>query len=189
MEDICKRIPDLAEIVFKNLSNQDLIKCKETSRVISSFLNEERSFAIRIINAHFGNFREFQDSWNKVVDKAPRKIVKTLTKAIQDFFKGDESKFENQWPPFCIAAEYGNKQLCEHIIERIGKAYIDGPFGLNATLFKVANKVSQRPLNTWTGRLLGFLQLLNYQRIQKVIVTSFVHLQKIHIFKKFGGRS
>ena len=48
---------------------------------------------------------------------------------------------------------------------------------------------AQRPLNTWTGRLLGFLQLLNYQRIQKVIVTSFVHLQKIHIFKKFGGRS
>ena len=45
----------------------------------------------------------------------------------------------------------------------------------------------QRPLNTWTGRLWGFLQLLNYQRIQKVIVTSFVHLQKIHIFKKLEG--
>ena len=116
MEDICIRIPTLAEKIFQNLGNQDLIKLKENSRDICSFLNEERFFAMRIINAHFGNFVVYQDSWNKVIEKAQKGIITQLAKAGHQFFMEDFSRFEKQWPPFWIAAANGNRQLCKHII-------------------------------------------------------------------------
>ena len=66
MEDICKRIPMMASKVFRNLVNQDLIKCMEKSKEIHSFLKDERFLAFRIINAHHGNFLKFQDSWEMI---------------------------------------------------------------------------------------------------------------------------
>ena len=85
MEDICQRMPTLAGKIFKNLKDQDLIKYKESSRKIRSFLNEERFFAIRIIKAHFGNFVEFQDSWKKVIDSYKRN-KKSLYKSLQNIY-------------------------------------------------------------------------------------------------------
>lgn len=118
MEDICRRIATVAAKVFKNLDNQDLIKCKESSKVICSFLDEEVLFAKRIIMAHFGNLVEFKDSWSKVIEKAPAIIVKQLSKAVQHFFKDDKSRFTNQWNPLQIAVEMGTKQICKYIIDK-----------------------------------------------------------------------
>ena len=111
-------MPTMASKVFKNLNDQDLIKCKETSKVISSFLDEEVFFAKRIIMAHFGNLVEFQDSWSKVIGNTPAMIVKQLGKAVEHFFKDNKSRFTNQWNPFQIAVEMGNKQICKYIIEK-----------------------------------------------------------------------
>ena len=140
MKHICQRMPTLAEKVLKNLNNQDLIKFKESNREINSFLNEERFFSMRIINAHFGNFIKFQDSWNKVINKASKEMVKQLAAAIQKFFVEDKSRFAKQWPPFWIAAEIGSTQLCKYIIEKTGETSPDGDFGLNAALFMSAKK-------------------------------------------------
>ena len=76
MEDICKRLPSLANQIFEKLTDQDLIRCNETSKEMDTFLNEDRFFLLRIINAFFGNFVEFKDSWEKVVKKAPTEIIK-----------------------------------------------------------------------------------------------------------------
>ena len=153
MEVICKRIPTLAEKVFKNLSDQDLIKCKESSREFYSFLNDEQFFAKRIISAHYGNFIQFQDVWNKVIDKTPKEIVVQLARAVQDFFSGDESRFGMQWPPFWIAAERGNRQLFEEMIQRSGDISTDGLHGLNAALFMVAEKGHTEVCNLIVRRL------------------------------------
>ena len=55
MEDICKRLPTVAKNILENLTDQDLIRCNETSKEINTFLNEERFFLLRIINAFFGS--------------------------------------------------------------------------------------------------------------------------------------
>ena len=53
MEDICKRLPSFATKIFERLTDQDLIRCNETSKEMDTFLNEERFFLLRIINAFF----------------------------------------------------------------------------------------------------------------------------------------
>ena len=141
MEVICKRIPVLAGKVFKNLSDQDLIKCKESSREFCFFLNEEQFFAKRIISSNRGNFIQYKDVWNKVTKEAPKEIIVKLAIAIQDFFIGDDSRFGKQWPPFWIAAEMGDSNLLKEIFEISGSISKDGSNGLNALLFySVAKK-------------------------------------------------
>ena len=39
----------------------------------------------------------------------------------------------------------------------------------------------------WTGTQIHFFQLLNHKRFHKLALVSFLHLQKISIFAKFGG--
>ena len=141
MEDVCKRFPIIAGKIFRNLRNQDLIKCKLRSREICSFLNDERFFAIRVINSYFGNFVEFQDLWISVIAKAPSEIVKKLSQNVQKYFIEDESRFEKQWPPFWIAAENNSKELCKYILDLFGENFsLKGAFGLHASLFMVAKK-------------------------------------------------
>ena len=41
----------------------------------------------------------------------------------------------------------------------------------------------------WTGRLWHFLQNWKQKRLQNMVIIPFMHLQKIHIFWKFGGCS
>ena len=114
MEDVCKQMPSLAEKVFQNLGDQDLINLKESNRKIYSFLNNERFFAMRIINVHFGNFVQFQDLWEKVTEKAPKEIIIELRRAIQKFFSEDKSRFEKQWIPFWIASVV--ESVCVHCL-------------------------------------------------------------------------
>ena len=118
MEEVSKRFPLIARSILKVVNEEDLINCKESSRDISQFLDEERFFFIRIIQKHQGNFVEFQESWKKVVNKAPFEVLRRLAIAIRNFFKPESSRFENQWPPFWLAIEVGDFQLCKFITEK-----------------------------------------------------------------------
>ena len=140
MEGICKQIPSLAEKVFQNLGDQDLINLKESNRYINSILNNEQFFAMRIINGHFGNFIEFKDLWEKVAKKAPKGIVIELGKAVQKFFIEDKSRFQKQWNPFWIATHQGSKLLFKHVINQTNLPSPFEPFGLNEALFMIAEK-------------------------------------------------
>ena len=116
MEDLCKRIPTLAVKVFQSLNDQDLIKCKESSKVMSSFLGEEQFYAIRIIDAHSGSFIEFQDCWAKVLNTSKGPIIKQLALAVQKFFFDDAKTFAKQWSSFWIAAANGSPKLLKYVI-------------------------------------------------------------------------
>ena len=56
-------------------------------------------------------------------------------------------------------------------------------------LWKFSTKTYTGTTLGWTGRLWHFFQNWNHKRYQNMVLISFVNLQKIHIFWKFGGCS
>ena len=78
MENILERFPVVAKEIFNNLDNQSLTKCKEASKEISQFFDQERFFWIRIIRNYRDNFDTFQESWKQVIAKTSVENVKQL---------------------------------------------------------------------------------------------------------------
>ncbi len=42
MDEILSRFPDIAEDIFESLDDESLVQCKEASRSISSFMEEDK---------------------------------------------------------------------------------------------------------------------------------------------------
>ena len=137
MEDLCKRFPLLGKMVFENVDDENLVKFKESSREINNHLQNERYYWTRIIKKHGEYFKDFADSWKKVISKTPVETVKELASTVEGYFNfSDDIKpyilcrdsftrcfgfpiFE-QLHPLHVAAERGNLNLCQHIVEKTG---------------------------------------------------------------------
>ena len=132
MEDLCVRIPLVAGMILKNLDNQSLMICKESSRRIHKYLTEEKLFSIRIIKEYKNSFIQFQNVWEKVLKKASIEIVQEFVNLFQEFFNprfptddiydGRHKRREKQWHPLWIATICGNLQFCKYIIDKTGNA-------------------------------------------------------------------
>ena len=108
-------------MVFENLDDESLVKVKESSKEINNHLQNERFYWIRIIKKHGKYFKEFADSWKKVIDKTPVEIVKELAMTVEDYFNYSLYNDDDyQLHPLHIAAERGRLQLCRHIVEKTG---------------------------------------------------------------------
>ena len=57
METICKRFPHLAERIFDQVDDQSLDNCKEISREVLKYLENERFFWIRITKKYIGKLK------------------------------------------------------------------------------------------------------------------------------------
>ena len=119
MEEVSNRFPSLVHMILENVDNESLVKFKETSREMSEFLINDRFYWIRILKKHGKYFKEFADSWKKVIDKTPVKIVKELAMTVEDYFNYSLYNDDDyQLHPLHIAAEGGRLQLCRHIVEK-----------------------------------------------------------------------
>ena len=121
MEGLCKRFPLLGKMVFENVDDECLVKFKESSREINNHLQNERYYWTRIIKKHGEYFEEFADSWKKVICKTPAGAVKELALTVEGYF--NFSDFHDpvfQLHPLHVAAEQGNLNLCQDIVEKTG---------------------------------------------------------------------
>ena len=162
MEDLCQRIPHVCGKIFGFVDDQTLIKCMEASREINNFVNNERFFWIRIIQAHEAEGR-LQDSWKKVVVKSPLAIVKEFAVSVQQYVRANYSLHDGPpYSPLYIAAGVGNSMLCEYIANRTedeidegGEFYSDlhsaVMFGYPYESFKLLleNVKNKNPRNDW----------------------------------------
>ena len=109
MENCCKRFPAVGKMILENLDNLSLIQSKKASRGISSFLENERFFVLRLIQKYCKDFKKFEEdkvsklepimtlkvtegfgeSWNEVINKTPIDILKQLAVAIHKFIKSE----------------------------------------------------------------------------------------------------
>ena len=141
MEDLCKRIPLVAGMILKNLDNQSLMICKESSTVLCQYLNKDKMVSVRKIKAYNNSFVEFQNVWEKVLKKAPVEIVQEFAIIAQEFFKPRlptdnnnvrHKRRSRQWHPLWIAALCGHLRLCKYITEKTGDDELVGKNGGSA---------------------------------------------------------
>ena len=125
MDTISIRFPSLIQRILDNLDNQSLIRCKEASRKMEHYLNNERSYLIRIIKMHNEKFEGYEESWKEAIKKTPLYILKQLVDAVQQFFKTYPHK-KIRLTPLHVVAEKGCLKLFNYIMKR---AKIKNPCG------------------------------------------------------------
>ena len=151
MEQLALRFPHLASNIFKQLDNQSLVNCKETSQILENFYGNEKFFWLRIIHKYRGNFLQFKDTLNKTLKKSPIIHVKELALATHNFFMKNSSRFAKQWRPLHIAAEQGLLEVCKYISEKTDDR---NPRGFeNLTALQLAAQEAGAPVafKTWCG--------------------------------------
>ena len=68
MEEFIARFPVIGQEIFNQLDNQTLTKCKEVSRDLNQFLEDDRLVWTRIIKKYDASHVEFKDAWKLVVN-------------------------------------------------------------------------------------------------------------------------
>lgn len=102
------KFPVISQIILNNVDDESLTNFKISSRENSNFLDNERFYWIRNIKKYSETFKEFQESWNKVIKKTPVGFLKNLAIDVHSFFKGVSTRFTEQWHPLFIGAERGS---------------------------------------------------------------------------------
>ena len=55
MDELLSRFPDIAEDILESLDDESLVRCKEASRSLMSFIDEDTKFWKRIIRKYLQN--------------------------------------------------------------------------------------------------------------------------------------
>ena len=119
MEEVVIRFPHLGEKIFDQLDYQNLTKCKEVSRSLRKFLEENKLLWKRmIIEKYSANNVEFKDAWKLVTEKVPTQIVKELALAVEKFYSFCPHRLESQHSPHHIAADHGSLSLYKFIAQK-----------------------------------------------------------------------
>ena len=95
MEVICNRFPMIAKNIINKLDTITLINCKEASRELNSFLENEKIVWLRIVGLYRGNFIGHEESWKQTIEKDSVDNIKQLALATQKFFKGNKDFLTN----------------------------------------------------------------------------------------------
>ena len=120
MEEFIARFPVIGQEIFNQLDNQTLTKCKEVSRDLNQFLEDDRLVWTRIIKKYNASHVEFKDAWNLVVNKVPVELVKDLAIASDSFYSSLSHMVAYQLSPHHIAAYAGHLSLLNFIVQKTG---------------------------------------------------------------------
>ena len=100
MDVFVNRFPLVSNHLLDLLDDTTLLHCKEASKELNNFIQNEKIVWLRIIRLYKGNIVGFEDSWKKTIEKDSVDNIKQLALATQTFFK-HKPRFLNQWHPFC----------------------------------------------------------------------------------------
>ena len=76
MDDICCRFPEICEIIFVNLNNKSLTRCRLVNKNWKSGVDRQNILWIRIIEKYFGCLEKYPDTWKKVLVKTSVPIIR-----------------------------------------------------------------------------------------------------------------
>ena len=153
MDELLSRFPDIAEDIFESLGDESLVHCKEASRSISSFIEEDNKFWKRIIRKYLYNqdcydrhplknyFRiyelEFEKDWKGFMDLKQTKpeMLRDLGRAVQDYLNRHEGRKSKGK---CYEASFafeGMKERCNHRSHTLSPLHVAAEAG-NTLLYK-----------------------------------------------------
>ena len=76
----------MAEAIFANLNNKNLVRCKEVSRDWNDFLGNQKFLLIRKIQKTLETRRKFGKPWKSIVKDANIETLISLEAAASQFF-------------------------------------------------------------------------------------------------------
>ena len=171
MEVFSNRFPMIMKNILKKLDNITLLSCKESSRELNTFLQNEKLIWLRIVGLYKDNFIGFEKSWKQTLEKNSVDNIKQLALATQKFFKVHK-RFSTHWHPLFIAAAEGSLELCKHIIEKTGEK--------NPSISHQKPSLDGPPTTDLTGyTALHFAAQHGYLDVAKLIIDSKVDIDPL----------
>ena len=111
MEEFLLRYPFVARNIFNQLDNRNLDQCKETSRFLHDFIENDKLYWVRRLQVFNKNHIEFEKAWKSTIDKIPIENLKQLANAVEQFYGAFSDQREFQNSPLHVVSERGNLSL------------------------------------------------------------------------------
>ena len=83
MDIICSNYPDLAQQIFCNLDNENLVKCKVVSKTWSEFIEKEKFLPMRFIIEYINNHKDYKEIWRFTLRRSNTKMGKEIRLALK----------------------------------------------------------------------------------------------------------
>ena len=96
MEEILLRFPVIAQQIFEQLDNQDLIKFREVDMTFCSSIDQNRLIWTRMIKKYIKDNNKFRKSWKLVMEKVQVKTLEDLALTTKKFGIEYEEMLEYQ---------------------------------------------------------------------------------------------
>ena len=133
LQNFCLTFPDLADLIFNNLDNLNVVRCREVTREWSDFLEAPKFVLMRKIKKTVETRRKFRKPWKIVLKKASTQVLIKLEAATSKFFSNDEnfeadddlepgSEIDSEFKcitPLHVAAGTGNTSLWNMLINMV----------------------------------------------------------------------
>ena len=175
MEVLILRFPHLSESIFDQLVDQDLVKCREASKIWHDYVAKQKFFYCRKIQKKIENIHDFGELWTRVLSKVNTEISIQLFWAVEKFFaekffaEKNDSHHSSGSGPLHIAANVGNVQIVEYIfkncdIENLNENYSKINVG------NVTKQDSKNPRNHWGETPLHYAASKGHLKVCEYIV-------------------
>ena len=121
MEDLFRKIPLITKIIFEELDDQSFVNLKDASREIIANLKKERFYWIRVLRSYNCLYKDFKDSWSRVLNRTPAEFVRKVVALIDQFYKDDcYAEDKTFFLPQHIAACLGKLDFYKYFVVRTG---------------------------------------------------------------------
>jgi ankyrin repeat protein len=121
-KDFCLRFPEIAESIFDNLGNENLVNCKEVCRAWSTFLRSPKFLLMRKIEKTIKYRQEFGSLWKNIAKNVDTQTIFELDAIVTKFYADDEnfesvhdSEFHS---PLHLVANTGNTKVLDTLMEK-----------------------------------------------------------------------
>ena len=111
------RTPHIFEQINEQLDNKSLVKCKESSRIISNEIEKHsrRFLTTRIIQSYLKNSKKFGKDWKNVCQKLSIDSLKEFSILVKEFYHVFPKRLEQSWSPMHVVVERGDFDFCKLI--------------------------------------------------------------------------
>jgi len=123
-ETFLARFPEIAEQVFQQLNNEDLVKSKEVSQAWCDLI-DQRLVWKRMIQSCTRQVEDFKNEFNLVLKKMPAEMLKKFALACQDLANASMLDSESpcllpieQCAPLHVVAAHGDLLLFKYILKK-----------------------------------------------------------------------
>lgn len=116
LEQFCLKYPSLDKKICDQLETQSLMNFTKVSRYMIDIKVKSRFFWVRTLQYQLGSYGgNIRNDWKNLIKRSPIEIVRALSRTITKF-----NQFSNKvkCSPMHVAADVGNFNLCQYIIDK-----------------------------------------------------------------------